>query len=276
MPNTVLNTAPITELNTWLNDIKARLAASQRPVCHITWQKTDQPALIGSRLGGPVYLPTGADYPMHQGQPLAFLAQINFAELPAMPSFPRTGLLQFFIAKDDLYGCDFNAGVQDPQSSFRLVYWRTPEDRADWVANCVVSDQDGYLPHDSQQCFAMQFAADTQFVGPNDEDFEHWMGAEVWDLPLPAALAAKIDPDDAHEALYEALSAMGSHVGGYPDFTQSDPRQKNSGLVLLLQLDSDDEANMMWGDCGIANFFIDPAHLAQADFSQVLYNWDCC
>jgi uncharacterized protein YwqG len=43
--------------------------------------------------------------------------------------------------------------------------------------------------------------------------------------------------------------------------------------VLLLQLDSDEE--MMWGDSGIANFFIDPDDLRRGDFSRVAYHWDC-
>jgi len=67
-----------------------------------------------------------------------------------------------------------------------------------------------------------------------------------------------------------------SQVGGYAAFTQEDPRAVDSPLVLLFQLNSDDDADMMWGDCGIANFFIDPDELAKADFSRVLYNWDCC
>ena len=40
-----------------------------------------------------------------------------------------------------------------------------------------------------------------------------------------------------------------------------------------------DEGNsysILWGDCGVANFFIPRANLERLDFSQVLYNWDCC
>jgi uncharacterized protein YwqG len=69
----------------------------------------------------------------------------------------------------------------------------------------------------------------------------------------------------------------GHAVGGYPFFTQEDPR--NNGFrdhtVLLLQIDSDADANIMWGDAGVANFFIMPKALEQCDFSNVLYNWDC-
>jgi len=32
----------------------------------------------------------------------------------------------------------------------------------------------------------------------------------------------------------------------------------------------------MWGDAGVANFFINSADLINKDFSRVMYNWDCC
>ncbi|MEE1943747.1 DUF1963 domain-containing protein [Pedobacter sp. KR3-3] len=46
-----------------------------------------------------------------------------------------------------------------------------------------------------------------------------------------------------------------------------------SNYLLLFQLDSDE--HIMWGDTGVANFFIDPTDLANKDFSKVPYHWDC-
>ncbi|HGY2265805.1 TPA: DUF1963 domain-containing protein [Morganella morganii] len=46
--------------------------------------------------------------------------------------------------------------------------------------------------------------------------------------------------------------------------------------VLLLQLDSGSgDVDILWGDCGIGNFFICPDDLKKADFSRVVYNRDC-
>lgn len=47
--------------------------------------------------------------------------------------------------------------------------------------------------------------------------------------------------------------------------------------VLLFQLNSGGTCGdeIMWGDCGIANFFISAADLAACDFSRVMYTWDC-
>ncbi|MDE5859478.1 MAG: DUF1963 domain-containing protein, partial [Oscillospiraceae bacterium] len=32
---------------------------------------------------------------------------------------------------------------------------------------------------------------------------------------------------------------------------------------------------IMWGDMGVANFFISENDLKNLDFSKVAYNWDC-
>ncbi|MGK7918678.1 MAG: DUF1963 domain-containing protein [Trichodesmium sp.] len=70
-------------------------------------------------------------------------------------------------------------------------------------------------------------------------------------------------------------------LGGYPNFTQEDPRfnPEYEDYILLLQIVSDygsyGENDICWGDAGIGNFFIKPSQLKALDFSQVLYNWDC-
>jgi uncharacterized protein YwqG len=61
-------------------------------------------------------------YPLDSnGNPLALLAQFNFAEIPSLPNFPDKGILQFYIAADDLYGMNFDD--QQQQSGFRVLYF---------------------------------------------------------------------------------------------------------------------------------------------------------
>ena len=33
---------------------------------------------------------------------------------------------------------------------------------------------------------------------------------------------------------------------------------------------------ILWGDMGIANFFIKNENLKRLDFSDILYEWSCC
>lgn len=42
--------------------------------------------------------------------------------------------------------------------------------------------------------------------------------------------------------------------------------------MLLFQLDSDDDLDMMWGDVGITNFCIPSNDLVRGGFSRVVYH----
>jgi uncharacterized protein YwqG len=79
---------------------------------------------------------------------------------------------------------------------------------------------------------------------------------------------------------YEKLfPSTGHKLGGYPYFTQWDPRYdqkyRDANYILLFQMDSDDDAHIMWGDVGVGNFFIREQDLREGDFSNILYSWDC-
>ena len=56
--------------------------------------------------------------------------------------------------------------------------------------------------------------------------------------------------------LYDDLCEdQGHKIGGYPFFTQTDPREWEEKYqqhdILLLQIDTDDSLNIMWGDSGV-------------------------
>lgn len=83
-----------------------------------------------------------------------------------------------------------------------------------------------------------------------------------------------VDPDFCDALLYggmedddmmDRLQCDDSHIGGYLYFTQSVPREYEAAYqncdTVLLQIDTDDE--IMWGDCGVANFFISAEDLAK-------------
>ena len=195
---------------------------------------TDKVDYKKSKLGGSFYWPT------ENGPEMQFLAQINFEELPENDIFPKTGLLQFFVADDDSWGLF-------AENSHLVVYHENIDQgyelRKDW--------EDSPL---EQTDLGMKFELSEDYLSYNDYRFDS-------DIELT-------------DEMYEQLGGYGSKVLGYPAFTQFDPRDDNKYDTLLFQLDSEDGV-MLWGDCGVANFFINGAKLKQHDFSDILYNWDC-
>lgn len=230
-----------------------------------------------SKVGGAAYWPEGRDYPRDgNGNPLALLAQVDFAEIEGAPAgYPRTGLLQFFIAADDYYGANFDGPMSMQalarQKGFRVVYWPQPSPVAALAVPSVAGGD--LLPFTPEQPRRIRFVPGREAIGANDVGLPAVLGRDLHELAAEQARRQGLDEDALSEALYERLQRTGHKLGGHPDFTQSDPRTVGDDYVLLLQLDTDE--SMMWGDSGIANFFIPAQDLARGDFSRVAYHWDC-
>ena len=125
--------------------------------------------------------------------------------------------------------------------------------------------------------YQLSFDLGTQSMGLADYRFEKLFKTTAEKLKI------EFDEDDElldlmEEEAYDKLhdSTAGHHIGGYPFFTQSDPRGEEpltEHNILLLQIDS--KNGIMWGDAGVGNFFITADDLRNRDFSRVLYHWDC-
>lgn len=253
--------------------------------------------VFDSKMGGTPYLPKGMEYPTvrsgeHAGKPLYFLAQLNFGRLPRIAGFPTGGILQFYAGcpNDELYGADFD----DPcdQNGFRVIYHESviADESALYSAEDMPETDldDMYFPFTgeflltAEEPSAMPLTeGDIRFEGAVFRAYNEIFGANITKRYGDGGLC-KVD-EALYDALYETRCIPKTRMGGYPYFTQSDPRYKDelSGhTVLLFQSDSENggegwENAVCWGDMGVANFFIRPEDLARRDFSNVLYNWDC-
>lgn len=221
-----------------------------------------------SKIGGLPYLPAGALHPAApDGSPLTLLAQVNFGDLPPLPLFPTEGLLQFFIHDDSSYGLNFD----DPfdQSRFRVQYFREPiRDEDALEPGRPMPGHYQYLPINPYKSFPIRFELAEEVVQPQDFHFNQIMGADFF-----GRFGQK-----KWELMHQLGQAVRSHphkIGGYAHFAQDDPRNPELPMELLFQLGSDEAIQCMWGDMGIANFFICHEALERRDFSRVMYNWDC-
>lgn len=248
-------------------------------------QKTN---LTDSKLGGIPYLPKNKELPVDkEGRQLKLLAQINLQDLQGMEELPSEGLLQFFVIADECYGLDFDNSVS--QDTFRVIYYEqidknVKEEDVSKIYNPYYEDEDEWFVFEGE--FKMEFKITEQ--GMSFEDFRYDdIFVEKYNRKFPdEPIDAFFDIDEFDSELYDQISrendsGEGIKIGGYPFFTQEDPREYNYNGhdTLLLQIDSFDDDNkdihIMWGDSGVGNFFISAEDLKNRDFSKVLYNWDC-
>ncbi|MDE6281194.1 MAG: DUF1963 domain-containing protein [Oscillospiraceae bacterium] len=264
---------------------------STEPVIRFTLER-GEPGIFESKVGGAPYLPRDMAWPLDsKGMGMELLAQVDCAALEGLPDFPHEGMLQFFIALNDVWGINFDEPTNT--DGFRVLYHETVD------RSVTAEEVEAKRPPVSEEwespvfenCRIVFAAPSIQHISDSDfrawrEFFQKWNeihGTDFknqWDFYRMTKIS--------HEFPEQEGKAPWHQLGGYPYFTQMDPRGapafKYADLdVLLFQLDSDMLTKeqgggdlVLWGDCGVANFFINREALKRRDFSRVCYNWDCC
>lgn len=258
--------------------------------------------LFDSKLGGTPYFPKNMGYPRgisgdYAGKPLRLLVQLNFEQLPHIDDFPEKGILQIFLAceNDALYGFDYyNAEEQTIQNGFRVIYHRdiitdvsqliSDED----VPTAEFSDDEYDFPIRGE--FVLKYEEPILGYGTPDDflfkktflkNYNEMSGEPIEDI-------YKLD-DEVEDLIYERNPKCAAMIGGYPVFSQYDPREGslrletfNRVLFELFDLESDEvnswdghDYDIIWGDVGTGSFLIPADKLKECDFSAVLYNYDC-
>ena len=260
---------------------QARIDQTKRDVVLIEFLPEGEDVFT-SKLGGIPYLPKGKTVPTGStGRPLFLLAQINFAELPALPGYPKSGLLQFFIADNDKYGANLGGSRTEDelaaQKDFRVVYYPELQRAPGAVTKPPVTKPQNVLPFYPERPLKMQFKKATETINSHDIHFKEVTGLSFAELTTKVAGEAQLQIEPVRMGLANVLgnNDFVDKIGGFPSFAEHDPRPSTTKKELLLQLSSDEaDGGMMWGNLGVAGFFIDPEDLKRLDFSRVVYSWD--
>lgn len=195
-----------------------------------------------TRLGGAPDLPPGSSWPSFGDRPMAFVAQVNLAEVAPLDErglLPPAGLVSFFCSPADL-GREGSWHVSFTEAGTALV-------RSELPAEIPSHDRFG----------AVGLRAEPELTYPP---------------PDPSTLERLgLSPHEglAYEDILEDESDSPRHrMLGHPDIVQSDMREAGPDLCLVLQIDSDDAAGMMWGDMGRLYFWIRPEDLVACRFDR--------
>jgi uncharacterized protein YwqG len=238
--------------------------------------------LGASKIGGVPHLPSGIDWPLlPNGQPMSFLTQLNMAQLKPIGDFvqPSTGMLYFFYdAKDQPWGFD-------------------PKDRGQWAV----------LHHPAADLAKVDFPTNMD----SDARFEESLLTPEFEQSLPDSMTQSIDDlikDDEESYMYAELvgelyfgGSMHRYLG-HPNIVQNEMELEcqlaSNGIYtgdgkayeseaarrleseaykwrLLMQIDSDENSGMMWGDAGLLYFWIEEKALKNEDFSNVWLVLQC-
>jgi uncharacterized protein YwqG len=264
-----------------LKRVAPAIAKEALPCVRLFTERTSDRAIkIGaSKLGGLPDLPDASEWPHRDGAPLSFLAQINVTALPkfdGLDKLPPDTLLSFFCdTRDLIFGWDSNDKgswrvIASPISSaVPLTRRRRPRDLADEgvFTPCVIfTTFEEDLPDPYSRIIEM-----LKLTKDEQDAYFH-------------IFEDHIDPRPDHKLLGHAkqwqtdmqldcqLVSNGISVGT-PDWHASPRRDAleagASNWRLLLQVDTDENTGMQWGDLGSLYYWIKRSSLESRSFEDV-------
>ena len=238
----------------------------------------DELPLGSTRIGGRPDLADNVIWPVWKGKPLAFLAQVNLGDLVRFPfvnvSSQEGWLLFFYDAEQSTWGFD-------------------PQDKGSWA---VI-----FMPNDKAQIERRGIPSEVLqggFYKPCRVEMREVLTAPPWESSAVRRLNLSEAEQDAYwdlldEVYTEEEGEVHHQILGHPTPIQgdmqlecqlvsnglycgnstgyNDPRAKElakgaEDWRLLFQLDTDDNAGMMWGDVGMLYFWIQQDDLEKGDF----------
>lgn len=271
------------DINIVIEEIKKN---NSRECINIIIEENNSLNLTDSKFGGLPYISTDSDTPKDSnGNQLALLAQINCSDLPENTLYPKDGLLQFWISRNDDFGLD-------NKKDYCVKYIKDIEDnitKESILNKYKLLDEENseeYSPFNKKNTsFALKFEKGISTITSTDFLFEDIALKTIHEL-FPDENIKDLYDDlerDVFDTLFKAFNGVDHAIGAYPTFTQWDPRnpeEKDAYGVTLLQVESHwnntpNNNEIMWGDSGVANFFINKEKLEHLNFEDVLFNWDC-
>ena len=253
---------------------------------NIMLEENNNLGITDSKFGGIPYIANDSDVPKDSNDmQLALLAQINCTELPENDLYPKVGLLQFWISRDENFGLN-NREDYLVKYSKEIEDGITNEDVLNKYNLLNEENYEEYSPFNKKNTsFALTFEKGMSSITSNDFQFEKVALQTIQEL-FPNEDVKDLYDDlerEVFDTLFKAFNGVNHAIGAYPTFTQWDPRnpdEPNAYDITLLQVESQwnndsNDAQIMWGDSGVANFFINKEKLANLDFEDVLFNWDC-
>jgi len=224
-------------------------------------------SILDDKLGGQPYLPIGEEIPKDsEGNYMPLLLQVNLKNID-LEGYPKKGILQIYTDKDVNYPCEYAV--------------RYYEEGLEYQTDLPDVDVSNYIVNKS---FKIKTEKDTCHMMPGDYRFVDIVCKIVKDLyNVDVNNFGQLDDFfgdfDWYGKARDMVKVHPCNIGGYPDFTQNDPRNsriKNKDECLF-KIDSYTNMNEInIGDAGILFTLISQEDIENNNFENAVVDWDCC
>lgn len=225
------------------------------------------PDILDDKLGGIPYIPEGEEYPLDKdGNPMILVTQFNLKNID-LEGWPKEGIIEIFIDADLSWPCqyvvkyykeglEYKKDLPSAESEYPII--ETPVKITFEKSFCVMPFSEHRFIDTVTEIIKDLYGV----VVTNYSEIENFFGVDDW----PEKFIDKIDNPHCN-------------IGGYADFTQQDPRDREhiEKKECLFKLDSNlDFNNISIGDAGILFVFISKEDIENSNFENAVVDWDCC
>lgn len=238
-----------------------------------------------SRLGGRPNLPSELNWPEWRGEALPFVAQLDLAAIPQIEGLclPSHGALFFFYEG----GMDAWGFKPEDEGSAQVIY--VPSSPAEHPLRMLPES----VP--DEMCFTgitlkpesvhvtlpdIQDQALARLKPSAEERKYYWEFLQAWDHQKPPLhrIGGHPKPVQGDPKLEAQLVSNGINCGNPAGYQRGQELGLWAGATdwrVLLQVDSDESAGMMWGDVGCLYFLIREQDLMRQAFDRVWLVFQC-
>lgn len=217
------------------------------------------PSILDSKFGGLPYWDLSRLYPEDsEGNEMQLLAQFNLSQIPENDVLAKEGMLQFFISLTEETKVVYHKSVDESFSKDDIALLEIPCDEV-FSGECGISFKKEMFPLSSYDDSACKLF--------------HEIARELG-IPLDSTIQLdEIYADSDFDDFYGSYLLGNAFFINYYDI-RPENRHYNT---LLFQVDSieNEKINIMWNDCGMAHFFINNEDLANLNFDDVFFGYDC-
>ncbi len=216
------------------------------------------PSVFDSKFGGLPYWDLSRPYPTDsEGNEMQLLAQFNLSKIPENDKLSKEGMLQFFISVNDETKVVYHKSIDKSFKESNTALLEIPCNEV-FSGECGISFRKEMFPISSYDVSAYNLLHET---------------AKELGIPLDSTIQLYEIYDDS-----DFDDFFGSCLLGNAYYINYDIRPENSRHnTLLFQMDSieNEKIHIMWNDCGVCQFFVNDEDLANLNFDDVFFGYDC-
>ena len=223
-------------------------------------------AIGASKFGGAPDVAAGFEWPMRDEIPLNFIAQINLDEIAPFDiqnQLPSSGVLSFFYDLNE--DGDWPFGELADEGGWRVFRFEGDLTRA-------------AVPEEAQISQGLQIATVKPQIFCSVPTSTFWIDVENDEFTE--------EEEGQWENLLEKIESPSRSLAmlNHPHIIQNDARYETANWtgrgtfddwIVLLQMDTDDELDWMWGDAGAMFYLMHRDDLANRDFDKCWLNAQC-